>query len=56
MKDLQPLNSVLNPSLIPKNLNGLEDHGVEHLKELVRSMAVKTVSFVAKEILATNIT
>ena len=35
MKNLQLLNSILNPSLIPKNLNGLEDHGEEKLKELV---------------------
>ena len=35
MKTLQLLNTLPSPSLIPKNMNGLEDHGEEQLKQLV---------------------
>ena len=35
MKNLQLLNSVLSPSLVPKNLKGLDTHGEDQLKELV---------------------
>ena len=35
MKTLQLLNTLLSLSLIPKNMNGLEDHGEEQLKQLV---------------------
>ena len=35
MKNLQLLNSVLNPSLVPKNVNGLEEHSETELQELI---------------------
>ena len=35
MKNLQLLNTVLNPSKVPKNANSLDDHGENELKELI---------------------
>ena len=35
MKNLQLLNSVLSPSHVPNNMNGLEEHGEAELKQLV---------------------
>ena len=35
MKNLQLLNPVLSPSHVPKNMNGLEEHGEAELKQLV---------------------
>ena len=35
MKNLQLLNSVFSSSLVPKNMNALEDHGQKELKQLV---------------------
>ena len=36
MKNLQLMNSVLNPSLVPKNIGALEEHSETELQELIK--------------------